>query len=254
MRASLYSATVCLLVASCGGSSGEIFTPLDTGPCPAAGIVGRLAEWNANGDLRNVGLCPSWQAQMAGTVPYGAGRNGQAWWFRSQQTSTEADPNYINVNGAAGAVVPELTVDVWVRQTSFNAYVGSNRFIASSRGGSFGNFTPGDWSLYVHESREVFFFVKVGPTYVQHVDWHTCFFNAQSIPLLTWLRFTATYDGATIRCYRDGRFTNSSPLPALASGPMGGLVIGRNYPGDVDALRIFNRVLSTAEIAQPWPQ
>jgi hypothetical protein len=216
-------------------------------------VVGPLAEWHANGDLRNQGLCPSWQAQVEGAVPFGEGRSGQAWWFRSQQLSTAGDPDYIDVTGAAGAHMPELTVDVWVRQVSFNDYVGSNRFIATTRSGSFGNFTPGEWALYVHESQEIFFFVKVGPNYVQHVDWHTCFFRASAIALGTWVRLTATYDGSMIRCYKDGKSETSSPLPAIARGPISGLVIGRNYPGDVDAIRIWNRVLSPAEIAAPWP-
>ncbi len=253
MRASGSSALFLALLAGCHSTQGQIFESVDAGICPAPGVVGRLAEWQANGDLRNTGLCPSWQARISGEVPYGEGRTGKAWWFRSEQTSTAGDPDYIDVPGAAGALMPELTVDVVVRQTSFNDYVGSNRFIVATHGGSFGDFAPGEWALYVHESREVFFFVRVGPTYVQRVDWHTCFFRVAAVPNGTWVRLTATYDGATIRCYKNGRFENSSPLPALAGGPISGLFIGRNYPGDVDAVRIFNQVLTTAEVAQPWP-
>jgi hypothetical protein len=131
--------------------------------------------------------------------------------------------------------------------------VGSNRFIATNRTATFEAFTPGEWTLYVHENGDALFFVKVGRTYVNGVDWDTCVFRTRDLPYGAWMRLTATYDRATIRCYRDGVLVDSAPLPAQSAGPLSGLVIGRNYPGDVDALRIFNRALTTAEIAQPWP-
>jgi hypothetical protein len=31
------------------------------------------------------------------------------------------------------------------------------------------------------------------------------------------------------------------------------LVIGRNYPGDIDAVRVLARALTAEEIALPWP-
>jgi hypothetical protein len=257
MRGSL---ALAILAVACQGKDGEIFIARgDSSPdggavvCPAPGVNGRLAEWNADGDLRNLGVCSSWQARMAGTVPYGPARSGQAWLFRSLQMSAAGDPNYIVVPGSAGAVTPHVTVDAWVRQIGFNDYVGSNRFIVGSTFNDFAGFGPGQWALYLHQNREVYFFAKTGPDYVPGLDWSVCFFRAQTVPASTWVRYTATYDGATVRCYKNGAFESSSPLPAVADGPLGQIVIGRNYPGDVDAVRIWNRVLSPAEIVQAWP-
>jgi hypothetical protein len=31
------------------------------------------------------------------------------------------------------------------------------------------------------------------------------------------------------------------------------LMIGRNFPGDVDAVRVLSRALTETEVAAPWP-
>jgi hypothetical protein len=220
--------------------------------CPFPGPDRRLGEWRAD-ERGNLAACSPWTANAVGAVPIGPGREGPAWQFRSQQTSNAGDPNYLRITGARGTVLPAVTVDVRARQVGFNAYAGSNRFIVATGWQDFAQFGPGEFVLYLHENREVYFLVKVGAAFVQRVDWHSCGFEARDVPFDQWVRYTGVYDGDTVSCYRDGQLMTSVRLPAQPPGGIGDLVVGRNYPGDVDALRIFDRALTPDEIARPWP-
>lgn len=238
--------------------SGPLFTPLADGSVPSGCAFpppgGRLAEWHADGDVRNAEPCSPWTARIVGAVPYGPGRHGEAWYFRSKATSGAGDPHYVAVSGAAGAVLPHVTVDAWVRQGPFNAYRASNRYIVGTGWKDFPSFRPGEFLLYVHENQEVYFFMKVGRTFTSRVDWATCPMEAGKVPLDTWVRYTGTYDGGVVRCYKNGALVSAIDLPAQApAGPIDDLVIGRNYPGDVDEIRIFAAALAPADLARPWP-
>ncbi len=232
--------------------------PADTAVCatpwpPASGL---LADWRAEGNTQNEVACSPWQAVSNNAVPYGLGRDGQAWQVRSTQSSRAGDPRYIGVPGAQGFVLPKMTFDVWVAETAFNAYPGSNRFImATSFQDDFDQMGPGEAVLYLHEIQEYFFLVKVGSGFVNGDDWSSCNFQylRDNPDRAVWHRLTGTYDGAQILCYRDGVLVGTGTLGAKQTGPVGEVVIGRNYPGDIDGARVFNRALSASEIATPWP-
>lgn len=238
----------------CTGTHEALFVSRGDGglACPG-GTAGRpLAEWRANGNTRDEQSCPPWRAEIVGQVPYGPGREGQAWQFRSQAMDG-SDPDYVAVPGSAGHVYRSLTVDAWVQQIGFNAYHGSDRVIVGT-GPGFGQ-RPGSWMLYVHEDTSVDFYVRAAEGVAGSA---TCGATGPNSPTPTprdvWVRYTATYDGQTLRCYRDGSPTEPARLPAGAPPePADALQIGRSYPGDIDALRVFDVALSDAEIARPWP-
>jgi len=83
--------------------------------------------------------------------------------------------------------------------------------------------------------------------------------DSSTLPINRWVHVAATYDGATVRLYRDG--TNISSV--ASSGPIASnnrpFLIGRTeggsdgpdfFPGSIDEVRLWNRALSPAEIAE----
>lgn len=247
-------------LAACSDVEGPIFVgalPRDgrtDAACAFPGPGGRLGEFNADGDTANAETCSPWRAEIVGGVPYGPSPGGQAWAFRSMQTSPSGDPNYVKVTGAAGLVLPQVTLDVRVRQVGFNRYAASNRFIVGTGWKDFTAFKPGEFALYLHENGEVYFFARVGTTFTSKVDWGTAPCENTKVAPDAWVRFTGTYDGVTLSCYRDGRLASAVALPRVAlPGPISDLVVGRNYPGDVDALRVLDRVLAPDDLLRPWP-
>jgi hypothetical protein len=230
----------------------------DDGACPWPPPGALLAEWRANGNTDDEVPCSPFGAEKHGHVVYGPGREGRAWQFRSQDTSRNGGPDYIQVPGSAGYVYQQVTVDAWVMQTGFNAYGGSNRYIAGTGFKDF-TFAPGEWLLYVHENDQVFFLFQVGAQRPPQprADYATCkvtdIDGPGAAPIGKWQRVTATYDGSALRCYRDGVMVDQVALAGTARVPADAIVIGRNYPGDIDAVRVFGRALTAPEIGQPWP-
>ena len=84
-------------------------------------------------------------------------------------------------------------------------------------------------------------------------------YDAHQVPLDTWVHLVGTYDGTTMKLFRDGQLV-ASGTAGTAGGPMvqctGVTGIGaRNsldqhyFPGLIDDVRIFDHALSDAEIA-----
>jgi hypothetical protein len=210
-----------------------------------------LALLLADGTIANDARCSPLSPSAHGTIAYGPGREGRAWQFRSTQASSDGDPDWIELASPEAISSRAITIDAWVAEGPFNAYVGSNRMIvATAFDGAFG---PGQALLYVHENGIVYFYVNAGTGTVRDVDWSVCAFANAPLPRAVWTRLTASYDGARLACYRDGALQNTAALRSTTALPLQAFVIGRNYPGDVDAVRIFDRALEDAAVAQPWP-
>ena len=229
-------------------------------PCAWSGDDGLVADFRANGDLENQVACSPLEARIAGQVAYGPGQLDQAWQFRSTWTSVDGgDPNFVELVETQPFTLGQLTIDTWLQQTSFNAYQNSNRLVFSTSYRPQPDMLPGEAQIYVHENKTYLAFVKVGSAAVLDDDWVGCHFRSLGepevqAPLDTWFRLSITYDGAVVRCYTNGVLETETPLamkePATADlAPL----VGRNYPGDVDAVRLFNRALSAEELAVPWP-
>lgn len=215
-----------------------------------------LGEWHADGNLDNDAPCSPWSMDLHGNVPYGPGRQGQAWQFRSTDV-TGADPDYLTVPDSAGASLASFTLDVWVQQVGFNAYNNSTRYVvATGPNGGWGGGASFGAQIYLHENGHYYLYVKTTSGGVRGADWEVCGFSAGSalLPEMTWMRLTGTFEGKTMRCYRDGKLISDKSVTNSASQPaIEGLMVGRNYPGDVDAVRVLRRALSESEVAAPWP-
>ncbi len=69
------------------------------------------------------------------------------------------------------------------------------------------------------------------------------------VPAGAWVHVVATFDGSTMRLYRDGALvginaTGAIPVPAFDAR----LQIGIGYEGMFDDIRIYDRALSPAEV------
>jgi VCBS repeat-containing protein len=75
-----------------------------------------------------------------------------------------------------------------------------------------------------------------------------------SLALNTWTHLAATYDGATLRLYRNGTQVATRAISgaiATSGSPLrigGNLVWGEYFDGLIDEIRIYNRVLTATEI------
>jgi hypothetical protein len=75
-----------------------------------------------------------------------------------------------------------------------------------------------------------------------------------SLSLNTWTHLAATYDGTTIKIYKNGVVIKSASYSGSVSNAatnfgIGGLTSGSGYiNGDIDDVRIYRRTLSAAEI------
>ncbi len=72
----------------------------------------------------------------------------------------------------------------------------------------------------------------------------------------TWTQVVGTFDNQTIRLYIDGAIADSVYHPGIIYDANWNLTMGSfgsNYwEGDLDEIRIYNRVLSTSEVGQLW--
>jgi hypothetical protein len=74
------------------------------------------------------------------------------------------------------------------------------------------------------------------------------------LPLNAWSHLAATYDGATLRIYTNGALVGSRTVTGAMIASTGALRLGGNslwgeyFAGRIDEVRVYNRVLTAAEI------
>ena len=72
-----------------------------------------------------------------------------------------------------------------------------------------------------------------------------------------WTPIAGVFDGTSLKVYLNGTLDRTTPAPKPPQGSTGPLFIGRsaggggnNFLGGIDDVRIYNRALSTEEIAR----
>jgi hypothetical protein len=132
-----------------------------------------------------------------------------------------------------------MTVEAWVNPDQATAYQ-DVVLKETSKGGA--------WGLYA-------FADGGGPASVVSVG-HDFVANAgPNIPLHTWTHLATTYDGATLRLYRDGALVAQRSVSGAMATSSGPLKIGGNsiwdepFEGRIDDVRVYNRPLAASELA-----
>ncbi len=205
--------------------SGFVITPTDPGNS------GLVAHYPFNGNANDV--VGGHNGTTSGVVSYGTGKIGQAIIMDGVDDLVTVGP--VGISGAAAR-----TISGWVKA---NATIDAlpnwiNIFGFTGPSGNDGHF---DIEIGEAQGRR---------GYVVHVyGWERVILDVD----FEWHHLAASYDGTTIRWYGDGRLVGTDSSRVLNTPDnvhVGKRQDNENYfAGRVDEVRIFNRVLSEAQIA-----
>ena len=168
----------------------------------------------------------------------GAARSDQGRFGRGLALAGAGDPAQV-VDAHALRVSGALTVEAWVRPERAGDWLP-----VVAKAGPDG---PA-WALYAAAGED-------GATAVATVGDARQVATAAALPAGVWSHVAATFDGARVQLYVDGRAVATVPAPgALASG-RGPLLLGTDgsadhaLRGQVDELRVYDRALTPAQVA-----
>ncbi|WP_426750370.1 LamG-like jellyroll fold domain-containing protein [Myxococcus sp. Y35] len=164
--------------------------------------------------------------------------NGPVWTAGKQGSAVELDgtddridlgnPSHLQLTGA-------MTVSAWVWVDAF----AENGRIINKQGGS----TNRGWSLNVESGGYASFQVASSATSLVLVD-------GTALPTGQWVHLAGTYEpGVALRLYVNGvpgSQRNSTLNVAIGNRPVG----GTPFNGRIDEVRVYNRVLTPAELRQ----
>jgi hypothetical protein len=209
---------------------------------PASLDVGLVGHWTFDGKdmVQNV-ADSSGQGNNGNLVGYTstttvAGKIGQALGFNGTS-------QYVDVSTVPTASNP-LSVSAWVyptsfSQSSFGGGVGGTIIDENEGGGSAG------WLLGINNSNRIWFWPSGGGDR----------FSTNTVPINKWTHVVATYDGTNLLLYINGTLDSTQTMSAPHGSATFFRVGARSWitgfwKGSLDDVRIYNRALSTAEIAQ----
>ena len=133
-----------------------------------------------------------------------------------------------------------MTIEAWVYPTALSGW---RTVVLKEKPGGLA------YSLYAHDN---------GPRWAGYINTGGPDIAARSstaLPLNTWSHLAVTYDGATIRVYRDGVQVGTQAAAGPIVATTGVLRLGGNavwpewFTGVIDEVRVYSRPLAAAEIA-----
>jgi len=203
---------------------------------PAGAVSWWKAETNA---LDSVGTN---HGVWLGAPRYGAGEVGQAFNFNGTSYVQVPDAPSLHFSNA-------MTVEAWVNLRTFSGV--NSREIVSKIGGP--NSDPGSYTFSIDPlSQKAYFIVSDGSSYA-------VVYSSSTILTNQWTHLAGTYDGSMVKIYVNGQFAGSTPwTQGIFAENHNPLVIGCTlqnpnptsfFNGLIDELSLYNRALSTNEIA-----
>jgi hypothetical protein len=159
------------------------------------------------------------------------GRFGRALSFNGTNAwVTVADSASLDLTNA-------MTIEAWINPTAASEW--DTLVMKESATGL-------AYALYVIDQARPAGYVRVGANDVGAVG--------TAMAANTWVHVAMTYDGTTLRFYRNGTQVATAAASGAVSATTGALRIGGNSPwgdyfsGMIDEVRVYNRVLTAAEI------
>jgi hypothetical protein len=215
-----------------------------------------LQAWSADCVLPPTGLVAWWSAEgnaddrvgtnngtLRGEATFASGEVGQAFSFNGYNGSVLVpDAPTLRFTNA-------MTIEAWIYLSAYG--VGFPCEIVSKW---FGNGDRMSYTTSVDTSGKAYIAVSSdGLTSVPGIDVITVY-SADIVPLNQWTHFAATYDGAWLTLYLNGRLENQVPWTQGIFPGAAPLVIGASYNasvfnGLVDEAALYSRALSASEIA-----
>jgi fibronectin type 3 domain-containing protein len=179
-------------------------------------------------------------ADATGNGWTGTLRNGTLWTAGVSGSAVQFDGLDDNITTTFGQDLAAFTVAVWVRSPAAPAAAAASGPV--SRNSNF--------QINWNHSDSTF----RGAVAIRVGAWHAASFGALEAD--RWYHLTATYDGETLRAYRDGVLmsvnTNPSgpPNPDTSMLRMGRQATAGNFfQGVADDVRVYNRALAESEVA-----
>ncbi|MGD8457414.1 MAG: SpvB/TcaC N-terminal domain-containing protein, partial [Anaerolineales bacterium] len=178
------------------------------------------------------------------TVGYTTGKQSNAADFERGNTE------YLSYDTPYGTATDgDVSISVWINMESLGGdYYGSG-IIASYRNPN----VAGDWNIAVTNDGRIRFYRKESGT---DYYWQT---GTSEISTSTWYHLVVTYDdaGNSASCYINNASKSFSVVNAEVSWGTTALTVGRNFTtqnfyhdGLLDELAVYDRVLTTPEVAQ----
>jgi hypothetical protein len=151
--------------------------------------------------------------------------------------------NWVTVNGSASLdLATGMTLEAWVYLTGWNGW---GTVVMKEQTGGFA------YSLYANADADL------PSTAVAVGGYYGDLTVEPQVPANTWTHLAATYDGSTQKLYVNGVLAGSRQQTGAITLSSGALRIGGNavwgneyFTGYIDEVRVYNRALTQAEIAQ----
>ena len=190
--------------------------------------TGLVGWWHLNGDVLDYSGS-GFNGTAVGSPTY---TTGNIW---SQAISLNGTSQYVNVSGFSLPSATQLTVSLWLKTSSISGVPISSWGSGANGFGIYSDIwyvgVPNGWSAG----------------------------SARIITDNAWHLYTLTWDGSTINVYVDGAYqysvsSGSSYSPnatyALSLGTDDRTFGSNDYPGSVGDARVYNRALTSSDVAQ----
>jgi glucose/arabinose dehydrogenase/fibronectin type 3 domain-containing protein len=201
---------------------------------PTAGLVAAYGFNAGSGSTAADSSAAGNTGSVSGALWNAGGRYGSALSFDGvNDWVTTPDANSLDLTNA-------MTLEAWVRPSALGGW--RTVMLKERTGGIV-------YGLYADQAAGR----PLGQVYIGSERNAT---GTAALPLNTWTHLSTTYDGAVVRLYVNGVLAGSASVSGAMAVSTGVLRIGGNgiwgewFAGLIDEVRVYNRVLSAAEIQQ----